>query len=256
VSARGAFDLGGRVALVTGSTRGLGLVLARGLARAGAVVCLNGRRAEAVAEAAEGLAAAGVAAHQAPFDVTDEEAVEDAVARIERDVGSLAVLVSNAGIQHRAPFVEFPLPAWRSVLDVNLTGPFVVGRAVARRMVPRGTGKIVNVGSVQSRIARPTIAAYSTAKGGLLMLTRGMCAELAPHGIQVNAIGPGYLVTELNRALLDDADFDAWLRARTPAGRWGDPQELVGAVVFLASDASSFVNGQILYVDGGMTAVV
>jgi gluconate 5-dehydrogenase len=256
VATAGPFDLDGRVALVTGSTRGLGLVLARGLARAGAVVCVNGRDAAAVDAACEALAAEGATVHAAPFDVTDEQAVEDAVERIERDVGPLAVLVSNAGIQHRAPFTEFPLDAWRAVLEVDLTGPFVVGREVARRMVPRGRGKIVNVGSVQSRIARPTIAAYSTAKGGLVMLTRGMCAELAPHGIQVNAIGPGYLVTELNRALLDDPAFDAWLRARTPAGRWGDPQELVGAVLFLASDASSFVNGQILYVDGGMTAVV
>jgi gluconate 5-dehydrogenase len=256
VAIAGPFDLAGRVALVTGSTRGLGLVLARGLASAGAVVCVNGRTPEAVAAARDALAAEGATVHAVAFDVTDEGAVEDAVARIERDVGPLAVLVANAGIQHRAPFTEFPLAAWRQVLEVDLTGPFVVGRAVARRMVPRGAGKIVNVGSVQSRIARPTIAAYSTAKGGLVMLTRAMCAELAPQGIQVNAIGPGYLVTELNRALIDDPAFDAWLRARTPAGRWGDPQELVGAVLFLASDASSFVNGQILYVDGGMTAVV
>jgi gluconate 5-dehydrogenase len=252
----GLFDLGGRVALVTGSTRGLGAVLAAGLGRAGATVVCNGRSGEAVEARVAALRAAGLDAHGAAFDVTDEQAVEAGVRRIEDEVGPLEIVVNNAGAQHRRPLLEFSLEAWRALVDVNLTSAFLVSRAAGRGMVARGHGKIVNVASLQSAVARPTIAPYGATKGGLLMLTRGLCADLAPHGIQVNAIGPGYFATELTAPLRADAAFDAWLCQRTPAGRWGEPEELVGTLVYLASDASSFVNGQIVYVDGGVLAVL
>jgi len=250
------FDLGGQVALVTGSTRGLGLTLARGLARAGARVAVNGRSPEAVERVAGELRAEGLDVHPAPFDVTRGAAVEAGVERVEAEVGPVGVLVNNAGVQRRAPLESFPEEDWRLVIETNLTAVFLVARAVARRMIPRGRGKIVNVGSLMSELARPTIAPYAASKGAVKLLTQSMCAEWARHGIQANAIGPGYFATEMNRALVEDPEFDAWLRARTPAGRWGDAEELVGAVVFLASPASSFVNGQILYVDGGLKAVV
>jgi gluconate 5-dehydrogenase len=250
------FDLTGTVALVTGSSRGLGLVLARGLARAGAEVVLNGRAPDALAAAGDSLRALGLAVHEASFDVREAEGVEAAVATIEREVGAIGCLVNNAGLQDRRPLDEFPPEAWQRLVDVNLTGAFLVAQAVARRMIERGRGKIVNVCSVQSELARQTIAPYAATKGGLKMLTRGMCADWARHGIQANALAPGYFATELTAALTGDREFTRWLEARTPAGRWGDPEELVGATVFLASRASDFVNGQIVFVDGGLTAVV
>ena len=246
------FDLSGLHALVTGSTRGLGLVLGRGLAAAGARVAVNGRDRERVEAVAAALRAEGLDAHGAPFDVTDAGEVEGAVGAL----GPVDVLVNNAGIQRRHPLESFPDADWHAVIETNLTAPFMVSRAVARGMIECGRGKIVNVASVQSGLARPTIAAYASAKGALKMLTQSMCAEWARHGVQANAIGPGYFATEMNAALTADPEFDAWLRARTPAARWGRPEELVGAAVFLASAASDFVNGQILYVDGGLTAVV
>jgi len=251
-----AFDLTGRVALVTGSSRGLGLTLARGLARAGARVAINSRSPAVVEEVVGGLREEGLDALPAPFDVTDGAAVAAGVEAVETAVGAIDVLVNNAGVQRRAPLEAFPDEDWHLVLETNLTAVFLVARAVAQRMIPRGHGKIVNVGSVMSELARPSIAPYAASKGAVKMLTQSMCAEWARHGIQANAIGPGYFATEMNRALVEDAEFDAWLRKRTPAGRWGDAEELVGAVVFLASSASSFVNGQMLYVDGGIKAVV
>ncbi len=243
-----SFDLTGRTALVTGSTRGIGLALAQALAGAGARVAINGRTAEAV----EARVAEIDGAVAAPFDVTDEEAVAAAVAAL----GQVDVLVNNAGIAIRQELVELGTDEWRQMLDANLTSAFLVSRLVARGMIVRGSGKIVNVCSVMSELARPTTGAYAATKGALKMLTRSMCAEWAQHGIQANGIAPGYVRTDLNVVLQTNAEFDAWLRARVPAGRWGEASELGGAVVFLASPASDFVNGQLLFVDGGLTAVV
>jgi gluconate 5-dehydrogenase len=250
------FDLSGRTALVTGSSRGIGLTLARGLGRAGACVVLNGRDTDRLDAAAAQLRGIGLDVRAAPFDVTDEDAVEAAVTRIEGEVAAIDILVNNAGMQLRRPLQEFSHAEWSQMMDTNVTSAFLVGRAVGSRMLERGAGKIINVCSVQSELARATIAPYTATKGALRNLTRGMCADWAPHGICVNAIGPGYFATELNAALVADAEFDSWLRQRTPAGRWGDPEELVGVAVFLAAPASDFIHGQIIYVDGGLTAVI
>jgi gluconate 5-dehydrogenase len=251
------FDVAGTVALVTGSSRGIGLALARGLAQAGVTVVLNGRDARAVEQARDGLEReTGAAVHAVAFDVTDADAVAAGVARAEQLAGELDALVNNAGMQFRQHLLEFPLEQWHRLLATNLTSAFLVGREVAARMVPRGRGSIVNVCSVQSELARPGIAPYAATKGALKMLTKGMCADLAPHGLTVNGLGPGYFETELTQALVADREFDGWLRARTPAGRWGDVRELIGPLLFLVSPAATFVNGQILYVDGGLLAVV
>jgi gluconate 5-dehydrogenase len=243
-----SFDLSGRTALVTGSTRGLGLAMARALAEAGARVAVNGRSTPAVEEVVRSIEGAVAA----PFDVTDEAAVAAAVGAL----GPVDVLVNNVGIGQRKPLLEVSLEEWRSVLDTNLTSAYLVARAVAPGMIERGSGKVVNICSVTSELARETIAPYTASKGGLKMLTRAMCSEWARHGIQVNAIAPGYFETDLTEALRADAEFDAWLRRRVPAGRWGVPDDLAGAIVFLASSASDYVNGQILFVDGGLTAVI
>ena len=248
------FDLSGKTALVTGSTSGLGRAIAGGLAEAGAAVVVNGRNAERLASTVEALAASGLKAHGYRFDVTSEELVNTAVARIEREVGPIDILVNNAGIQRRAPILEISAETWEEVLKHDLTSVFLVGKAVARGMIERKRGKIINIASLTSEVARQTIAPYAAAKGGVRQLTKAMCVEWAPHNIQVNAIGPGYFATDLNAVLSADPEFDAWVRARTPAGRWGEPQELIGAAIFLASPASDFVNGQILYVDGGLLA--
>ena len=252
------FDLTGRLALVTGASQGLGLAIARGLAEAGARVVLNGRDQARLASAASQLGPAAMAADAGlgAFDVTDPEAVEAGVARIEDEAGPIDILVNNAGIQRRMPLDAFPIEAWREVMRSNVDSVFFVGQAVARRMIPRGRGKIINIASLQSEVGRPTIAPYTASKGAVKMLTRGMCADWARHGLQVNAIGPGYFDTPMNRPLRDDPAFDAWLRARTPAGRWGQVEELCGAAVFLASRASDFVNGQVIYVDGGVLSVL
>lgn len=252
-----AFDLSGRTALVTGSSRGIGRGLAQGLVEAGCTVVLNGHDGERLEAArAETAARTGKAVHAVAFDVTDPDAVESAVAAIEERVGPLDILVNNVGTQHRAALVEFTDQDWYRLFDTNVTSAFLVGRAVARRMVPRGTGKIVNIVSLQSEVARPGIAPYAATKGALKMLTKGMCADLAPAGIQVNAVGPGYIASDLTADLMADPEFDAWVRRRTPAGRWGVPADLVGPVLFLCSPAADFVTGQILYVDGGVLAVV
>ena len=248
------FDLGGRTALITGSGRGIGFGLARGLAAAGARIVLNGRDAARLDAAAATLREEGATIAVAAFDAADPAAVAEGVARIEAEIGPLDILVNNAGMQHRAPLDEFPIEKWDEILRTNIGAAFYVGQAVARRMIPRGRGKIINIASVQSELARPGIAPYAATKGAIRQLTRGMCTDWARHGLQVNAIAPGYFRTELNQALVDDPAFSGWLATRTPAGRWGDVEELVGAAVFLASDASSFVNGHTLYVDGGITA--
>ncbi|QBR02740.1 glucose 1-dehydrogenase [Paraburkholderia pallida] len=250
------FGLHGRRALVTGSGRGIGLALAAGLAQAGAALVINGRNEEQAATVAARLRDEGFEAEIAVFDVADAEGVARAVDDVEARIGPIDILVNNAGIQRRAPLEEFAASDWNALMRVNLDGVFHVTQAVARHMLPRGRGKIINVSSVQSALARPTIAPYAASKGALRMLTQGMCADWARHGIQVNALAPGYFATDLNRALADDSEFSAWLCKRTPAGRWGRVDELCGAAVFLASEASSFVNGQTLFVDGGLTSVV
>ncbi len=250
------FDLSGKTVLVTGSTRGLGRVIAGGLADAGAHVVVNGRDGETVKSAVEEMRAAGESASAGAFDILDPDSVADGIARIESDRGTIDVLVNNAGIQKRSPLHEFSLDDWNTVLATNLTGPFIVTRAVARGMIARNSGKIINMCSLMSELGRPTIAPYAASKGGMKMLTRAMAVEWAKYNIQVNGIGPGYFITEMTRALADDPDFDGWIRNRTPAARWGDPKELIGAAVFLASEASSFVNGQIIYVDGGILAAI
>jgi gluconate 5-dehydrogenase len=250
------FDLTGRVALVTGATSGLGHAIARGLAEAGATVVVNGRDAGRISAAVEAFRAEGLRAHGSRFDVTAEDEIAPEIARIEDEIGPIDILVNNAGIQRRAPILEMDLATFEEVVRTNLTGVFLVGQAVARGMVRRRRGKIVNIASLTSEVARKTIAPYTAAKGAVKQLTKSMCVEWAPHNIQVNAIGPGYFETPLNEALMNDDAFDTWVKGRTPAGRWGVPKELVGAAVFLSSAASDFVNGQVVYVDGGLLAAI
>ncbi len=248
------FGLTGRIALVTGSSGGIGEGLAHGLAAAGAQVVVNGRGAEKVARTVAAIAEQGGVAHSAVFDVTDPTAVAEAVARIEDDLGPIDILINNAGIQRRKPLEDFPFETWREVMTTNLDSVFIVGQAVARFMIKRKRGRIINICSVQSELARPSIAPYTASKGAVKMLTKGMATDWGKYGLCVNAIGPGYFRTELNKALVEDEKFSAWLAGRTPLGRWGDVDELVGAAIFLASDAGSFVNGHVLYVDGGITS--
>jgi gluconate 5-dehydrogenase len=248
------FDLSGKVALVTGSSAGIGLALAQGLAGAGAAVVLNARRADKLQAAAQALREQGATVHERAFDVTDARAVADAVATIESTIGPIDILVNNAGMQRRAPLQDFAMADWQQLMHTNLDSVFIVGQAVARHMIPRSRGKVINICSVQSELGRPGIAPYTASKGALKMLTKGMAIDWGPHGLQVNGLGPGYFKTELNQALVDNPEFSAWLIGRTPSRRWGDVEDLVGAAVFLASDASRFVNGHILYVDGGVTA--
>jgi len=251
------FDLAGKTALVTGSSEGLGRTMALGLAEAGARLVLNGRDAERLAATARAFAQAGHHVLEQAFDVTDDAAVRAAFVQFDAEGVEIDILINNAGIQFRKPMVDLASEDWRRVLDVNLTAAFQVGREAARRMIARGRGgKVINIGSLTSAVARATVAPYTAAKGGIKMLTQSMAAEWASHDIQANAIGPGYIVTEMNRALIDDPKFDGWVRSRTPSGRWGQPEDLIGAAVFLASPASAYVNGQILYVDGGLLAVM
>jgi gluconate 5-dehydrogenase len=241
---------------VTGAHRGLGFAIAQGLARAGATVILNGRNEEALTAAAQSLDAQGLAASTAIFDVTVRAAVRESVAAIERQHGRVDILFNNAGIQRRHPFAEFPQEDWDALIATNLTAPFIVSQAVVPGMIARRSGKIVHIASLMSELGRPTVVPYTAAKGGVRQLTRGMAVELAPHNIQVNAIAPGYFATEMNRALLDNAEFNAWVCKRAPAGRWGEPHEIAGLAVFLASSASDYISGQMLFIDGGMSVAL
>ena len=248
------FRLDGRLAFVTGSSAGIGLGLARGLAQAGASLVLNGRDAAKLHATAAALRAEGFDVHERAFDVTDAEAVKANVNSIEREIGAIDILINNAGIQRRAPLHEFSHQDWHDLMQTNLDSVFFVGQAVAQHMITRKKGRIINICSVQSELGRPGIAPYMATKGAVKMLTKGMAIDWGPLGLNVNGIGPGYFKTELNEKLFNDPTFSAWLTNRTPSRRWGEVQELAGAAVFLASDAASFVNGHILYVDGGVTA--
>ncbi len=250
------FRLDGRLALVTGSSTGIGLALARGLAQAGAAVVLNGRDATRLARAAAELAGEGLSVHSRLFDVTDRAAVDVAVAEIEAQIGAIDILVNNAGMQRRATFQDVAVADWHELMRTNVDSVFHVGQAVARHMIARRCGRIINVCSVMSELGRPGTAPYTASKGAVKMLTKGMAIDLGPHGINVNGLGPGYFKTELTEKLVADAAFSSWLVGRTPNRRWGDVEDLAGAAVFLASDASRFVNGHILYVDGGLTATL
>jgi len=248
------FSLTGKRALITGSSQGIGFALARGLAQAGAEIVLNGRDTDKLSAAAGELRDAGATLHTLAFDATDHDAVRAAVDGFESEVGAIDILVNNAGMQHRTELENFPAEAFEKLLQTNVASVFHVGQAVARHMIGRGAGKIINIASVQTALARPGIAPYTATKGAVGNLTKGMATDWAGHGLQCNAIAPGYFDTPLNAALVADPEFSAWLEKRTPAGRWGNVDELVGACVFLSSAASSFVNGHTLYVDGGITA--
>ena len=251
------FDLSNRTALVTGSVRGIGLALAEGLAVEGASVIVNSRQQSAVDEAVSKLKDRGCTARGMAFDVTDEAAVKAAFAKLDKDGVDVDILINNAGIQFRKPMVELELKDWQRVIDTNLTSAFIVGKEAAKRMIARGRGgKIINIGSLTSEAGRATVAPYTAAKGGIKMLSRAMAAEWAQYNIQANSIGPGYILTEMNTALIDNVEFNAWVKNSNPAGRWGKPEELVGTAVYLASAASSYVNGQIIYVDGGWLSVL
>ena len=248
------FDLSGRRALITGSSQGIGFALAQGLAQAGAKIVLNGRNSEKLSQAAEDLRGQGADVSQVAFDATDHDAVRQAIDGFEAGTGQIDILINNAGMQHRTELEDFPADAFERLLQTNIASVFHVGQAVARHMIVRGAGKVINIASVQSLLARPGIAPYTATKGAVTNLTKGMATDWAKHGLQCNAIAPGYFDTPLNAALVADPEFSAWLEKRTPAGRWGKVEELVGAAVFLSSPASSFVNGHTLYVDGGITA--
>ncbi|HEY9010521.1 MAG TPA: glucose 1-dehydrogenase [Devosia sp.] len=250
------FSLAGRRALVTGSSRGIGFGIAGALAGAGADVILNGRDEVALGEAAAKLAEGGARVRAVAFDVTSEESVKDAIEWCEAEVGPIDILVNNAGMQHRSALEDFPADKFDQVIRTNLHSAFYVGQAVARRMIPRGRGKIINICSIMSNLARPSIAPYAASKAAIANLTRGMAVDWAKHGLNINGIAPGYIRTELNEALLKNEEFNSWVETRTPMGRWGEPAELGGAAIFLASDASLYVNGHILYVDGAFTATV
>jgi gluconate 5-dehydrogenase len=250
------FNLKGKTALITGSGSGIGFALAKGLAGAGAKIILNGRNETKLEVAKTKLEELGAAVSLLIFDVTHSEAVKNTIENYETNIGPIDILVNNAGINIRGAFEDFNETDWKKVLDTNINGAMNVSQAVAPFMIQRKAGKIINICSMQSELGRPSVVPYAVSKGGIKMLTKALCAEWAKHNIQVNGIGPGYFETELTQPLKNDPEFDQWLRKRTPANRWGNPEELVGAAVFLASGAGNYVNGHILYVDGGLLASV
>lgn len=253
MTSKGLFDLTGKTALITGSSQGIGYALAQALASAGAAIVLNGRDEEKLESAAIELRKEGGSVECACFDVTNASAAARAIAAIEHSVGDIDILINNAGMQFREPLDTFPIDRFEEIFRTNVASAFYVSQPVAKSMIARRSGKIINVASVQSELARPGIAPYTASKGALKNLTRGMCADWAKYGLQINALAPGYFRTPLNKALTEDREFCAWLEKRTPAGRWGEVSELAGAAIFLASEASSFVNGHTLYIDGGIT---
>ncbi len=250
------FSLQGKTALITDSGSGIGFALAQGLAGAGAKVILNGRNEEKLAEAKTKIRKQGYEVTSLIFDVSNSEEVKKAIEDYEKNIGPIDILVNNAGINIRKNFEEFEEADWKKILDINIQGAMIVSQVVAPAMIKRKSGKIINICSMQSELGRPSIVPYAVSKGGIKMLTKALCAEWGKYNIQVNGIGPGYFETELTKPLMEDQEFDKWLRGRTPSGRWGKPEELVGAAVFLASAAGNYVNGHILYVDGGLLASV
>ncbi|MHA6690260.1 SDR family oxidoreductase [Devosia sp. A449] len=250
------FDLTGKRALVTGSSRGLGYAMAEALAAAGAAVILNARDTEALGAAAQRLAATGATVNAVAFDVTSRDSINEAVTYIEDAIGPIDILVNNAGMQFRSSLEGFPPEKFDQIITTNLTSVFNVSQPVARHMISRGAGKIINICSLMSELSRTSIAPYAATKAAVANLTRGMAVDWAKHGLNINGIAPGFFATELNEALFKDDKFNAWIETRTPMGRWGQPEELGGAAVFLASEAARFVNGHILYVDGAFTATV
>lgn len=250
------FDISGKIALVTGSGQGIGYTLAKGLAEAGCKIVLNDVIEERLQNAIDSFKKENYDVFGEVFDVTNEDDVNKKVGKIEKEIGPISILINNAGIQIRSPLEEFKLADWQRIIDINLTGVFLVAKSVVQGMIKRKKGKIINICSIQSELARPTIAPYTASKGGVRNLTRGMATDWGKYNIQVNGIAPGYFKTEMTKALYTDEKFDAWLCGRTPANRWGDPEELVGTLIFLASKASDYVNGQLVYVDGGMTVCV
>lgn len=250
------FSLAGRRALITGSAQGIGYSLASSLAAAGAEVIINGRNSERLAAAAELLRKNGATVHESVFDVTRQEQVNEAIEAVESEVGPIDILVNNAGMQFRQPLEEFPADKFDELMRLNINSVFYVSQAVAKHMISREAGKIINICSVQTALARPSIAPYTASKGAVANLTKGMATDWAKYGLQINGLAPGYFKTELTSALVADDEFSAWLCNRTPAGRWGEVEELAGACIFLGSEMSDFVNGQILFVDGGITACV
>lgn len=250
------FSINGKVALITGSAGGLGSVFARALAANGAMVILNGRNEQKLKKQENELNALGYNTHICVFDVTNTTQINKAIQQVENEVGSIDILVNNAGINLRAPLEDFSDEEWDKVIGINLTGAYKVAKAVVKGMIERKSGKIINIGSMQSELGRPTIAPYAASKGGLKMLTKGMATDWAKYNIQANGIGPGYFKTELTKPLYENPEFSQWLCSRTPSNRWGNTDELAGALLFLASGSSSYVNGQMIYVDGGMLATI
>lgn len=250
------FDISGKIALITGSGQGIGYTLAKGLAQSGCTVILNDIIEERLDNAVKNLESEGFNAHGVVFDVRKENEINEKVKQIEKEVGLIDILVNNAGIQIRGPLEEFKLDDWKRLIDINLSGVFLVSKAVVKSMIDKKAGKIINICSIQSELARPSIAPYTASKGGVRNLTRGMATDWGKHNIQINGIAPGYFKTEMTKALYTDEKFDTWLRSRTPANRWGEPEELVGTLIYLASKASNYVNGHLVYVDGGMLVCV
>jgi len=250
------FDLTGKIALITGSSQGIGFGIARGLGQAGATIILNGRNEERLNRAVSTLSSEGLKVYGYSFDVSDSNQVDQKISTIEREVGPVDIMVNNAGIQRRGPLETIEESVWREVIETNLTAVFLTTKRVVKGMIDRRSGKIINICSLMSEISRPTIAPYTASKGGVKMLTKAMAVEWAKYNIQVNGIGPGFIVTEMNKVLLEDQKFDAMVRSRTPAGRWGEPSDLVGAAVFLASRASDYITGQIIYVEGGLLSAL
>ena len=250
------FDLTGKIALITGSSQGIGFGIARGLGQAGATIILNGRNAERLNRAVSTLSGEGLKVFGYSFDVSDSNQIDQKISAIEREVGAIDILVNNAGIQRRGPLETIEESVWREVIETNLTAVFLTTKRVVKGMIDRRSGKVINICSLMSEISRPTIAPYTASKGGVKMLTKGMAVEWAKYNIQVNGIGPGFIVTEMNKVLLEDQKFDAMVRSRTPAGRWGEPSDLAGAAIFLASRASDYITGQIIYVEGGLLSAL